>query len=487
MSLEPFFKPKTVAVIGVSRHPRKFGHVIFKNFIDSEYSGKVIPVNPKAEEILGTKAYTSVKEIPDEVDLAVIAVPAAAVPSVVDECLAKGVKAAVIISGGFKEIGAEGAKLEQEIKTKIKGTNLRLIGPNCIGVFDPTSHVDTLFLPTYKLKRPRPGSIAFISQSGAFGSAVLDWAASQDIGISKFISIGNKADVDEVDLINYLADDPQTKCITLYVESIDRGRQFLEAASKVLCKKPIVVLKGGVTQAGARAAMSHTGSLAGSAKVYEGAFKGAGVIQAQTVDELFDYARALAYQPVPKRQKSLAIVTNGGGFGVISSDEASRQGLHLADFSAETISKVKASLPDYALPHNPLDLVGDADVQRYRVALDAVSSDPNVGLILVIVLLQTSFIESDVVDAISEANVASGKPIIVCTIGGDFTQILSKMLEDDRIPSYPTPERAVKAIGALISYNDSLTDIEKRTELTAGPSQHLGFNSQQNCRKHQNK
>lgn len=462
MSLEPFFKPKTVAVIGVSRHPRKFGHVIFKNFIDSEFTGKVFPINPKAETILGIKAYTSVVEIPDRVDLAVIAVPAPVVPSIIDECLAKSVKAAVIISGGFKEIGAEGAKLEQEIKTKIEGKNLRIIGPNCIGVFNPTNHVDTLFLPTYKLRRPRQGSIAFISQSGAFGSAVLDWAAAQDIGISKFISIGNKADVDEVDLINYLSDDPLTKCITLYVESINRGRKFLDAASKALCKKPIIILKGGVTKAGARAAMSHTGSLAGSAKVYEGAFKGAGIIQAQTVDELFDYARALAYQPVPKGQKSLAIVTNGGGFGVISSDEASRQGLKLADFSAETINKVKATLPDYALPNNPLDLVGDADVQRYRVALDAVSADQSVGVILVIVLLQTSFIESDVVDAISEANVASGKPIIVCTIGGDFTQILSKMLEDDKIPSYPTPERAVKAVKALIGYNESLLDIQKR-------------------------
>ena len=463
MSLEPFFKPKTVAVIGVSRQPRKFGQVIFKNFKDSEFKGKVFPVNPKAEAILGTKAYASVNEIPDEVDLAVIAVPAAVVPSVIDECLSKGVKAAVIISGGFKEIGDEGAKLEQEIKTKIKGRTLRLIGPNCIGVFDPTSHVDTLFLPTYKLRRPKRGSIAFISQSGAFGSAVLDWAASQEIGISKFISIGNKADVDEVDLLNYLSEDPLTKCITLYVESIDQGRKFLEAASKVLCRKPIVVLKGGVTKAGARAAMSHTGSLAGSAKIYEGAFKGAGVIQALTVDELFDYARALAYQPVPK-ENGLAIVTNGGGFGVISSDEASRQGLNLSDFSQSTIVTVKASLPDYALPHNPLDLVGDADVQRYRVALDAVSADASVGIILVIVLLQTSFIESDVVDAISEANVASGKPIIVCTIGGDFTQILGKMLEDDRIPSYPTPERAVKAISALIRYGKILSDIEKRLE-----------------------
>jgi acetyl coenzyme A synthetase (ADP forming)-like protein len=464
MSLEPFFKPKTVAVVGVSRQPRKFGHVIFKNFIDSQFEGKVFPVNPKAESILGEKAYSSVTEVPGELDLAVIAVPAFSVPSVVDDCISKRVKAAVIISGGFKEIGEEGAKLEQKIKEQIAGQNLRIIGPNCIGVFDPTSHVDTLFLPTYKLRRPKRGPIAFVSQSGAFGAAILDWAASEEIGISKFVSIGNKVDVDEVDLLNYLSDDPLTKCITLYVESISKGREFLDAASKVLGNKPIVVLKGGLTKAGAQAALSHTGSLAGSAKVYEGAFKGAGIIQAFTVDELFDYARALAYQPVPKGQENIAIVTNGGGFGVISSDEASRSGLKLAEFTSDTISKVKTSLPAYAIPHNPLDLVGDADVQRYRVALDAVSSDPNVGVILVIVLLQTSFIESDVVDAISEANVASGKPVIVCTIGGEFTQILSKMLENDRIPAYPTPERAVKAINALTRYKKSLENIAIRSE-----------------------
>jgi acetyl coenzyme A synthetase (ADP forming)-like protein len=465
MSLEPFFKPKTVAVVGVSRQPRKFGHVIFKNFIDSEFAGKVYPINPKAEDILGSKAYSSVTEVPGELDLAVIAVPAQVVPSIVDDCVSKGVKAAVIISGGFKEIGAEGAALENQIKEKIKGTSLRIIGPNCIGVFDPTSHVDTLFLPTYKLRRPKRGPIAFITQSGAFGSAVLDWAASQEIGISKFISIGNKVDVDEVDLLNYLENDAMTKCVTLYVESISRGREFLKAASKVLRSKPIVVLKGGVTQAGARAAMSHTGSLAGSAEVYEGAFRGAGIIQAQTVDELFDYARILAYQPLPKSQKSIAIVTNGGGFGVISSDEVSRQGLKLADFSQATIDKVKATLPSYGVAHNPLDLVGDADVERYRVALDAVSSDPAVGIIFVIVLLQTSFIESDVVDAISEANVASGKPMLVCTIGGDFTQILGKMLEDDHIPSYATPERAVLAMNALIRYSESLEEMKKRQQL----------------------
>jgi acetate---CoA ligase (ADP-forming) subunit alpha len=464
MSLEAFFKPKTVAVVGVSRQPRKFGHVIFKNFVDSEFEGKVYPVNPKAESILGSKAYTSIKDIPGELDLVVIAVPAALVPSIIDDCLAKKVKAAVIISGGFKEAGEEGAKLEQEIKTKIEGKKLRIIGPNCIGVFDPTSHVDTLFLPTYRLRRPNPGSIAFISQSGAFGSAVLDWAAAQEIGISKFISIGNKVDVDEVDLLNYLAKDPLTKCVTVYVESINRGREFLKAASKTLLNKPIVVLKGGLTAAGARAAMSHTGALAGSAKIYEGAFRGAGIIQALTVDELFDYARALAYQPEPANQKSIAIVTNGGGFGVISSDEASRLGLSLAEFGPDTMDKLKACLPDYASLHNPLDLVGDADVERYRLALNAVSSDLNVGLILVIVLLQTSFIESDVVDAISEANVASGKPIVVCTVGGEFTQILSKMLEEDHIPSYPTPERAVKAVGALIRYSETLNNIEKRKE-----------------------
>jgi acetyl coenzyme A synthetase (ADP forming)-like protein len=462
MDLEPFFKPRSVAIIGASREPRKFGHVIFKNFVGSGFKGKTYPVNPKAESILGFKAYSSLNEIPDEVDLTVIAVPAPIVPHQIDECLSKNVKAAVIISGGFRETGEKGEKLEREIKEKTVGSNLRIIGPNCLGVYDPSSHVDTLFLPTYRLKRPKLGSIAFISQSGAFGAAVLDWAASQDIGISKFISIGNKIDVDEVDLLSYLNDDPLTTCIAVYVESIGRGREFLKIASRVTENKPIVVLKGGTTPEGASAALSHTGSMAGSPKIYEGVFEQAGAIQALSVDELFDYARVLAYQPAPKFQKSVAIITNGGGFGVISTDEASKLGIELASFSPETMKTLKEKLPDYAIPRNPLDLVGDADVERYRIALNTVSSDPNVGIILVIVLLQTSYLESDVVDAITESQVTYGKPTIVCSTGGEFTQILAKMLEEDHIPSYVTPERAINAINALLKYRKALEDKEKR-------------------------
>ncbi len=462
MSLDAFFKPKSVAVIGASRESRKFGHVIFKNFAGSEFEGKTYPINPKADNIMGSKVYPSLQEIPDEIDLAVIAIPAPLVSSAVDECIAKNVKASVIISGGFKEASEKGAKLEQEIKEKIAGTNLRIIGPNCIGVYDPFSHVDTLFLPTYRLKRPKLGSIAFITQSGAFGSAVLDWASSQDIGISKFISIGNKVDVDEVDLLDYLADDPLTTCITVYVESIDRGREFLKTTSKVTEKKPVVVLKGGTTPEGASAALSHTGSLAGAANVYKGAFEQAGAIQATRVDELFDYARALAYQPTPKTQTDVAIITNGGGFGVISTDEASRLGIKLANLNLDTIKVLKEKLPEYAIARNPLDLVGDADADRYRMALNTVSTDANVGIILVIVLPQTSYIESDVVDAITEAQVTYGKPIVVCSIGGDFTRILIEMLEEEHIPTYETPERAVNAINALLTYRRVLDDKEKR-------------------------
>jgi len=465
LDLDAFFKPESVAVVGASREPRKFGHVIFKNFVESEFKGKTYPVNPKAEAILGARAYPSLSDIAEELDLAVIAVPAPSVPNVIDECVSKKVKAAIIISGGFMEIGGKGEQLELEIQERVKDSKLRIIGPNCIGVYDPVNHVDTLFLPRYRLRRPKEGPIAFISQSGAFGSAVLDWAASQDIGISKFISIGNKIDVDEVDLLKYLVDDPVTKCITIYVESISRGREFLNVASTVAKNKPLVVLKGGVTNEGASAALSHTGSLAGSAKVVAGAFEQASVIQAQTVDELFDYARALAYQPVPKEQKGIAIVTNGGGFGVISTDEASELGLRMAKFSPETMSALREKLPEYSTVRNPLDLVGDADVERYRTALNAVSSDPNVGILLVIVLLQTSFIESDVVDAITESYVTYGKPTVVCTIGGDFTQILVKMLEENKIPSYTTPERAINAINALIRYAEALENVNKKQQL----------------------
>jgi acetyl coenzyme A synthetase (ADP forming)-like protein len=465
MSLEAFFKPKSVAVIGVSREPRKFGHVIFKNFIESEFKGKTYPINPKADFILGLKAYARLKDVPSKVDLAVISIPAPLVPEAIEECVSENVEAAIIVSGGFKEIGQKGEQLELEIRSRMKGSNLRIIGPNCIGVYDPVNQIDTLFLPRYRLRRPERGPIAFISQSGAFGSAILDWAASQDIGISKFISIGNKIDVDEVDLLEFLMNDPLTKCVTVYVESISRGREFLKTASSVAKSKPLVVLKGGVTSEGASAAMSHTGSLAGTAKVVAGAFEQAGVIQAQTVDELFDYGRALAYLPIPKEQRDIAIVTNGGGFGVISTDEATLLGLKLAKFGNETADNLKGKLPDYANVRNPLDLVGDADVERYRAALQAVSSDPNVGIVLVIVLLQTSFIESDVVDAITESRATSGKPMVVCTIGGDFTQILVKMLEENRIPSYTTPERAISAIYALTRYAKALEDISKKEQL----------------------
>jgi acetyl coenzyme A synthetase (ADP forming)-like protein len=467
MGLEAFFKPKSVAVIGASRESRKFGHVIFKNFARSEFEGKTYPVNPKAENILGFKVYPSLKEIPDEVDLAVIAIPAPIVSSAIEDCLSKNVKAAVIISGGFKETGEKGEKLENEIKKRITVSNLRIIGPNCIGIYDPTSHVDTLFLPTYRLSRPKPGATAFITQSGAFGAAILDWASSQDIGISKFISIGNKIDVDEVDLLNYLAEDSLTTCITLYVESIERGREFLKAASKVIERKPLIVLKGGTTSEGANAALSHTGSMAGAASIYKGAFEQVGAIQAQNVDELLDYARVLAYQPIPEAQTDLAIVTNGGGFGVISTDEASRLGIKLASFNRETAKTLKENLPDYAIPRNPLDLVGDADTERYRMALNAVASDPKVGVLLVIVLPQTSYIESGVVDAITECQVTYRKPIVVCSIGGSFTQEMAKMLEEEHIPTYVTPERAINAINALLMYRKVLEDKkikQRRTE-----------------------
>nr|NIO21024.1 CoA-binding protein [Candidatus Aenigmarchaeota archaeon] len=362
MELDSFFTPRSVAVVGASRKARKFGHVIFKNFIESKFNGKVYPINKNAEKILGVKSYAGIEEVPGEVDLAVIAIPAPYVLPVIDDCLSKKVKAAIIVSGGFKEIGEEGEEREQEIKRRIQGNNLRIIGPNCIGIFDPRNYIDTLFLPRYRLRRPRQGPISFISQSGAFGSAILDWAASQEIGISKFISLGNKIDVDEVDLLNYLAGDLQTKCITLYVESIDRGRDFLKIASNIVQKKPLIVLKAGVTDEGASAALSHTGSLAGSAKVYEGAFKQTGILQAQTIEELFDYARALAYQPLPSERKNIMIVTNGGGFGVISTDQVSQLNLRMAKLTPETIKKLKKTLPEYAVIRNPLDLVGDADV-----------------------------------------------------------------------------------------------------------------------------
>lgn len=455
-ALNYFFEPKAVAVIGASHKPNKFGRVIFENFVNAGFGDKVIPVNVKGGEILGRKVYKSVLEYEGDLDLAVIVVPAKFVPNALEQCGEKKIEAAVIISGGFKETGKSGAKLEETIKEIIKKYGIRVIGPNCLGVFHARG-VDTLFLPNYKLVRPILGGISFITQSGATGSAVLDWASESGIGIDKFVSYGNKADVDEVDILNYLKNDQTTKVIAMYIEGTDRGRELFDTVKKVSAIKPVIVLKAGDSEVGSRAVLSHTGSLAGSSRVFKAAMRQAGAIVVQDIDEMFDIARALLMQPLPVGDK-VSIVTNGGGFGVLCADAIDREGLKLTELSRKTIADVKAESPSYAVIKNPMDLVGDADAKRYRAALKALIRDPNVDSLIVITLFQTSQMGMDVVDVVIDADLKTDKPILLASAGGGFTALARKLIEGAGTPTYPTPARAVHALAAVTKYAKYLRD-----------------------------
>lgn len=449
MNINYFFNPKSIAVIGASRKQGEIGNSIFRNFLNKKFKHRIYAVNPYADEILGHKCHDSVKYIPDKVDLAVIAVPAKAVKRVMLDCAEKKVKAVVIITSGFSEIG--NTELEQEIREIAIKSGIRIIGPNCLGIFDSNSLVDTLFLPAEKMNRPRRGKISFISQSGAVGSIVLDWMSSRGYGVAKFVSYGNAVDVDECDLLEYLARDKETKVICMYLEGIKDGRRFMHTAKIVSRIKPVIVLKGGRTSEGAKAASSHTGSLAGNDAIYDAAFKQSGVIRAKHLIEMFNFARTLAEQPLPDG-KNIGIITNGGGFGVLATDQVIMKKLKLAEFSAKSIKELKDIVPSYGKIHNPLDLVGDADDERYKKALDVLGNDDNVDAILCILLFQTVPITGKVVDYVIRFANKRKKPIIVCSAGGYYTQKMIKTLEENDIPVFDTPARAIDSMDALVDY-----------------------------------
>ncbi len=447
-NLSAVFNPSSIAVIGASREPNKIGHVIVKNFIDGGFGGKVYPINPNAEEILGLKSYKSVLDIREKVDCAVIAVPAAAVPEVLEECGKKGVKAVVLITGGFSEVG----KMEEEKRVAAIANKygIALIGPNCMGVLTPASRVDSVFLPIYKLGRPRVGGISFISQSGAVGGCIVDLAARAGIGMSKFVSYGNAAVIDECDLLEYFASDKETQIIVVYLEGVRDGRRFLEIAKKITRKKPVVVLKAGRSAAGAEAARSHTGSLSGASEAYKAAFRQAEVIEAATLEQLFDFAKI--FDQVLPCGKRIGIITNGGGMGVLATDSIEDEGLALADISGEASQALRLTLPPYANVRNPLDIIGDADSHRYEVALNAFLKEENVDVILLIILFQTVAIDSSVVNIAIRASDTQKKPIIAVCTGGEYTEMHKRILESYGVPTYASPSSAMRAISRFVKY-----------------------------------
>ncbi len=442
--------PKSVAVIGASRDPDKVGSIILQNYVSSGYAGKLYPINPNADEILGFKAYKSVLELKGKIDTAVIAIPAEFVPKVMAECGKAGVKSVVVVSGGFSEVG--NTKLQEELVKVADKYCMPTIGPNCLGVMDPRTRVDTLFLPTYKISRPEIGGVSFMAQSGAVGSTVLDLISGEGFGLSKFISYGNAAHVDETDILEYLIKDRETKVIVMYLEGIKRGKDFFEAAKRASRIKPVVVLKAGRTSAGIKAAHSHTAALAGDYEVQEAVFRQAGFTIAEDLSDLLYYAKVLESEKAPKGPR-VAIVTDGGGAGVLTADAiASLSDLKMAEFSNTTKAAIKKTMPPLVNAANPLDLAGDAEETRYSNALSILSNDDNVDMLIVIALFQTPGADSKLASKLIEYKEKCEKPMIVISIGAEYTETHKKMMESSGLPVYDSPASASRALSALYKY-----------------------------------
>ncbi|MBA7510073.1 Peptidyl-lysine N-acetyltransferase Pat [subsurface metagenome] len=446
--VEKLFNPKSIAVIGASRQEGKVGHSVLKNLLQYGYPGKIYPINPKAKEILRTRTYSTIFAVEGEIDLAVVAIPSQFVPSILKDCVNRGIGAVVIISAGFKESGKQGSQLERELVETIKNSSIRVLGPNCLGIIDTASSLNASFAAGM----PSPGNIAFFSQSGALCTAVLDWALGEDVGFSKFISLGNKADIDEVDLLLTLADDQETKVILGYLEGIEDGVRFMEVAKEVSRKKPVIIIKSGRTQAGARAASSHTGTLTGLDTAYEAAFRQCGIIRAETVQTLFDYAIAFAYQPLP-RGPNLAILTNAGGPGIIAADAVENSILQMASFRENTISKLRKELPSNASIYNPVDVIGDAGADRYEKAMKTIVNDPGVDSLTVILAPQAMTKIKETAEVISKISSAvSDKPIVSSFMGRLEVKQGIRILRSGKIPNYSYPERTISALEAMVKY-----------------------------------
>lgn len=433
------------------------------------FKGRVYLVNPKHDEIIGEKCYPSLSDLPEQVETVLVVIPAPGVPALIEEAGKSGAKAAIVISSGFAEIGNKSLELEMAKAAQAHG--VRIIGPNCLGVYDAYTGMDTLFLPENKFlsdgrevvatPRPRPGSISFLTQSGAFGAAALDYMAGNGLGIRSFVSYGNRCDVTEDELLLYYENDPKTKVVLMYVEGLAKGREFLWRAKETSKRKPIVALKSGRTEAGTRAAVSHTAALAGRDQIYDGAFKQAGIIRATTVEELFDFGRALALQP-PAPIENVAVITNAGGPGIIAADALEESGLTLLQFP----DRIKSKLTDYKakkllLPiqsgFNPLDLTAEATSDMFVLVIETVLADPEIGGLLLIPTHQTPTILDDVVEKIAKTVRKYGKPVTVCDMGAaEMAQTMLRGYEKRGVPSFDVPDRAARALWALSYYGTYL-------------------------------
>jgi acetyltransferase len=470
--LKSVFSPSSIAVIGASSKEGKVGNAIFTNILFNNFKGVIYPINPTAKSINGVKCYASLQEIKDNIDLAVVIVPAVSVPDVLEECGSKNIKGAIVVSAGFKEIGKkEGIDLENQVKEIIKKYKIQLIGPNCLGVINTEESVS--MNATFAKSMPKAGNIAFVSQSGALCTAVLDYTKGENIGFSKFISMGNKAGISENELLMYLKDDPQTDVILMYLEDLVDGRKFIEIAREITGElkkcKPILAIKSGRTPQGAKAASSHTGSLAGSDEVYDAIFSQSGVLRVDSVEDLFDKAIAFSRSPLPKGNK-VAIVTNAGGPGIMTTDACIRYGLELASLGDDTKKELKEHLPPTANVNNPVDVIGDAQFDRYEAALTSVMKDKNVDGIIIILTPQAMVdIENVAKVVVKSANMSKDgklkkeKPVFACFMGIVDVSVGVKVLEEGNIPTYKFPEEAVRALSSMVDYTKWL--VRPRTQV----------------------
>jgi acetyltransferase len=449
--LDVFFSPKSVAVIGATENPGSVGRTLLWNLVTSPFGGTVYPVNPKRSSVLGVKAYPSMAEIPEAVDLAVIVTPPVSIPGIIRECGENGVRGAIVISAGFKEIGAEGAALEQRLLEEAQTAGIRVIGPNCLGVMSPLSGMNATFATTVA----RPGSVGFISQSGALCTAVLDWSLKEMVGFSAFISVGSMVDVGWGDLIYHLGNDPKTRSIVIYMESIGNARAFLSAAREVALNKPIIVIKPGRSAAAAKAAASHTGSLTGSDEVLEAAFRRSGVLRVNNIADLFYMAEVLSKQPSPKGPR-LTIVTNAGGPGVLATDALIMGGGELAELAPETMAEYNAVLPPTWSHNNPVDIIGDASPERYAKALEIAAKDPNSDGMLVILTPQAMTDPTLIAEQLKPLAKQEGKPVLASWMGGVDVAAGEEILNRANIPTFPYPDTAARAFNYMWQYSYNL-------------------------------
>ncbi|MBO8126056.1 MAG: acetate--CoA ligase [Firmicutes bacterium] len=449
--MERFFNPKSVAVVGASSTRGKVGNSVLVNLIECGFKGKIIPINPKADQIEGLTAYPNVTAAVQDVgsiDLVIVTVPARAVLAVAQECARQKIKNLIVITAGFKEVGKAGAELERQLVEIARTSGMNLLGPNCLGMMDTHTPINASFAQDF----PEPGEIAFISQSGALGTAVLDWAISQKIGLSKFVSLGNKAGLNEADFIEAAAQDPNTKVILCYIENVVDGPRFMEVARKASARKPVIIFKAGTSEAGARAASSHTGALAGNDRTYETVFKQSGVLRVRRMEDLFSLALVFLSQPLPRGNR-VTIVTNAGGPGIIAADAVESLGLEMSRFTKETIESMRPLLPAESNLLNPVDVIGDAKADRYKIALEHVAEDPNVDGIVVLLTPQAVTEPKETAETILEVHKkAPDKPIVAAFMGGKSVAEGASLLRSAGIPCYSFAEPAVEAFSYLSTY-----------------------------------